>query len=100
MPTIFEYFGIIFKFYSNEHMPIHVHVIKGECEAIFEIIIENGKIKEIRQRFREGVPPLTNKDLNTAKRFVEKYASNIIDKWINFFVLNNKIRKTVIKTKI
>lgn len=26
MPKIFEYFGYIFFFYSNEHEPIHVHV--------------------------------------------------------------------------
>ena len=26
MPKIFEYFGFIFYFYSNEHEPIHVHV--------------------------------------------------------------------------
>ncbi|MDE6341047.1 MAG: DUF4160 domain-containing protein, partial [Muribaculaceae bacterium] len=25
MPKIFEYFGLIFYFYSNEHEPIHVH---------------------------------------------------------------------------
>lgn len=26
MPTIYEYFGIVFKFFSDEHEPIHVHV--------------------------------------------------------------------------
>ena len=25
MPKIFEYFGFIFYFFSNEHEPIHVH---------------------------------------------------------------------------
>ncbi|MGM9778134.1 MAG: DUF4160 domain-containing protein, partial [Prevotella sp.] len=29
MPKIFEYFGLIFLFYSNEHEPIHVHVMKN-----------------------------------------------------------------------
>lgn len=37
MPKIFEYFGFIFLFYSNEHEPIHVHVMKDGHEAIFEI---------------------------------------------------------------
>ena len=50
MPTIFEYFGFIFKFYSNEHEPILVHVIKGEAEVVFEIIVDNAEIVEIRQR--------------------------------------------------
>ena len=26
MPTIYEYFGIVFKFFSDEHESIHVHV--------------------------------------------------------------------------
>lgn len=28
MPKIFEYFGFIFLFYSNEHDPVHVHANK------------------------------------------------------------------------
>lgn len=50
MPKIFEYFGFIFLFYSNEHEPIHVHVMKDEHEAIFEIILENGELVEIHRR--------------------------------------------------
>ena len=100
MPTIFEYFGIIFKFYSNEHEPIHVHVLKGGCETIFELILENGQLVEIRQRNKRGVYPLSGKDLATAKQFVEKYADNIITKWINYFVLKKEIRNTTIKTKL
>ncbi len=99
MPTIFEYFGLIFKFYSNEHEPIHVHVIKSGCETIFEIIMENGEVKEIRQR-RGMMPPLSEKDAKTACQFVEKYASNIVKKWINFFVLRKTIRKTVVRKKL
>ena len=35
MPTIFIFFGLRFMFFSNDHEPIHVHVVKGK-----------GKIKE------------------------------------------------------
>ncbi len=100
MPTIFEYFGIIFKFYSNEHEPIHVHVLKSGCETIFELIIEKGQLVEIRQRNKQGAYPLTSKDAAIARKFVEKYADNIINKWINYFILKNTVRKTVIKTKL
>lgn len=37
MPKIFEYFGFIFYFYSNEHEPIHVHVMHGAKESIFDL---------------------------------------------------------------
>lgn len=34
MPKIFEYFGYVFFFYSNEHEPIHVHVENGELKSV------------------------------------------------------------------
>ena len=30
MPTIFSFFGLRFVFFSNDHEPVHVHVIKGK----------------------------------------------------------------------
>ena len=50
MPKIFEYFGFIFYFYSNEHEPIHVHVIHGGRESIFDIIMMNGALAGISLR--------------------------------------------------
>ena len=29
MPQLFTLFGLRFMFYSNDHEPIHVHVVKG-----------------------------------------------------------------------
>lgn len=37
MPTLFIFFGMRFFFYSNEHLPIHVHVKNGDGEAKFEV---------------------------------------------------------------
>lgn len=99
MPTLFEYFGFVFKFYSNEHEPIHVHVQKGGAEAVFELIINNAEIIEIRQR-NSKVQTLSENDLKTALLFVEKYAPEIIEKWIDFFVLKKKVKKTNIKDKL
>lgn len=99
MPKIYEYFGFIFFFYSNEHEPIHVHVIKGECDAVFEIILNNGKLEDVV--FREGRRvPMSEKDLKTARNFVITYYKNIVDKWIKFFVLKKSVRSTKITKKI
>ncbi len=100
MPKIFEYFGLIFYFYSNEHEPIHVHVTLGDCETIFELILENGTLVEIRRRNKKGVDALAEKDAKTAEEFIRKYETNIIEKWINFFVLRKQIRCTNIKKRI
>ncbi len=36
MPEIHEYFGFVFFFYSNEHEPLHLHVIHGDRQMIYE----------------------------------------------------------------
>lgn len=99
MPKIYEYFGLVFFFYSNEHEPIHVHVKRGKNEIVFEIIMENGVLSEIKVREGSSIP-LSEKDIATARGFVEKYWKNIVLKWINFFVMKKKIRSTTITKKI
>ena len=50
MPKIYEYFGFIFYFYSNEHEPIHVHAIHGDKESVFDLIMQDGKLIKINIR--------------------------------------------------
>ena len=100
MPEIFEYLNLIFSFYSNEHEPIHVHVKSAEREIIFDLIIKEKVLIEIRKRNRQGKKPLTNKEEKIAKEFVKQYSSKIVEKWVNFFVLGTRVRKTVVKELI
>ena len=97
MPKIFEYFGFIFLFYSNEHEPIHVHVMKEGHEAIFEIMLENGELAEVRRRTSNKIPPLSEKDAATAEAFVKKYYKNIVDKWVNFFIYKSYLNENKFK---
>lgn len=48
MPKIYEYLGITFFFWSDEHEPIHVHGRYQGAEIKGEIIIFDGKISEIK----------------------------------------------------
>ncbi len=100
MPKIFEYFGLVFFFYSNEHEPIHVHVIHSGCHSIFELIMMNGELSEVRVREKAGEKPLSGKDTKTAEAFIRKYSKNIIDKWVRFFVMKQPVRSTNIKKKL
>lgn len=70
MPKIYEYFGFIFFFFSNEHEPIHVHVT------------------------------MSDKDAKSAEDFIRAYYKNIVEKWMNFFVLKKKVRCTQITKKV
>lgn len=100
MPKIFEYFGFIFYFYSNEHEPIHVHVIHGGKESIFDLIMMDGELSDIQIRKKKGAEPLSERDKRTAKVFIRKYHKNIIAKWVKFFVLKQAVRSTNIKKKL
>ncbi|MCB6902106.1 DUF4160 domain-containing protein [Hoylesella buccalis] len=72
MPTIFEIFGLRFFFYSDEHRPIHVHVVKGDDDA--KIQIED----EVKLVYNHG---LKAKDLKRALELAEMYKEDIINTW-------------------
>lgn len=100
MPKIYEYFGFIFFFFSNEHEPIHVHVTKSGCQTVFELILMDGELIEIRSRAEAGYNPLSDKDAKSAEDFIRAYYKNIVEKWMNFFVLKKKVRCTQITKKV
>ena len=74
-------------------------MIKGEAEVVFEIIVDNAEVVEIRQ-CKTITHSLSENDLKIALSFVEKHAPDIVEKWIDFFVLKKKIKKTRIKNKL
>jgi hypothetical protein len=100
MPKILEYFGIVFYFYSNEHLPIHVHVSYGEYESIFEFHFENGALVTTETRKSAVKPPLPPAQMRDAQKIVEIYTEDIVSKWTDFFVLKKKIKSTKITKRL
>lgn len=72
MPTLFELFGIRFYFYSDEHLPIHVHIVNSDGRA--KIVVEP-KIEVISNN---GIKP---KDIKKALVVIETYRDEIINAW-------------------
>ena len=100
MPKLFEYFGIIVLFYSNEHEPIHVH---GRCqgrESKAELIVENGRVAEIIYSSVRGRRPLSNSEMKNFQTLTEHYADEIVQKWIDYFVLHKPIEPQKITRRI
>lgn len=91
MPTIYAYFGIIFKFYSNDHEPLHIHAIFGEYETIFDLFFSEGELERIEARNKPGKKALPQSKMVQARKFVEEYAYRISEKWYQFFVLKADI---------
>ena len=100
MPKIYEYFGFVFYFYSNEHEPIHVHVTHDGCETIFELIMDNGELVEIQKRYKKGIEPLGTDDEDVSIDFIEHYYKSIINKWVKYFVLKQRIKSTKVTKKL
>lgn len=100
MPKLFEYFGLIILFYSNEHQPIHVHGKYQGKENKAKIIFENGEFKEIRLQTVKGKLPLDAKNQKRFIKFVTFYRDEIIHKWLTFFVYNKEITCEIITQKI
>ncbi len=92
MPKLYEFFGLIILFYSNEHEPIHVHCKYQDTESKAEIIFENGIFIEIRIVEVKGKKSLNEKNTKLFSKLVEKYRDEIVNKWIDFFVFNREIK--------
>jgi hypothetical protein len=79
MPELFRMFGIRFFFFSNEHLPIHVHIRNADGEARFEVnpvrLIENKGIK--------------SKDIHLAESIIEENQDIIESKWKEYFGIQN-----------
>jgi Domain of unknown function (DUF4160) len=100
MPKLYEYLGIIVLFYSNEHEPIHVH---GQCqgrESKAELIIENGKVVQIIYSAVKGRPPLSKTELKNFQTITARYAEEIVQKWIDYFVLHKPVEAQKITQRI
>jgi Fe2+ or Zn2+ uptake regulation protein len=44
MPTILRFDGLRVVIYPNDHSPEHIHVIRADCEAVFELNCPEGPL--------------------------------------------------------
>jgi len=72
MPKVFDKDGFSFFFYSNEHRPIHVHVRRGDGEAVFDV--EEGV--ELRESQN-----MKMKELAQAQQLAAENLQLIVEKW-------------------
>ena len=76
MPTLFSFFGMRFQFFSKEHLPIHIHVIKDDVSAKWTLEPEVALVEN------NGMKP---QELKLAESIIEENKDNIIFQWNNFF---------------
>ena len=100
MPKLYEYFGLTVLFYSNEHEPVHVHGLFQGSESRADLVIENGKVVSIRFSKVKGRRPLDEAHSEAFKTLVEAYADDIVQKWVDYFVLHKSILSEKITRRI
>jgi hypothetical protein len=100
MPKLYEYFGLVVLFYSNEHEPVHVHGVHQGEESRADLIVENGKVVSVRFSSVKGRRPLDETHDAAFKELVEAYADDIVQKWVDYFVLHKSIRSVKITRRI
>lgn len=100
MPKLYEYLGLVIFFYSNEHAPVHVHARYQGCESRIELIIDNGRVVDIKVALVKGKRPLPTRQLNDFEELVEKLSDEIIQHWVNYFVYHKKIVSKKIQGKL
>lgn len=75
MPTIFIFFGFRFMFYSNDHMPIHVHIIKDDNEAKYNV-------EPVEQIYNYG---FKKHDIVLIESIIMENEKIIVERWKEFF---------------
>jgi len=100
MPKLYEYFGLIVLFHSNEHSPVHVHGLYQDRECRAELVLRNGAVVQIRYTPVRGRRPLGARRLRDFRRVVEHYRDDIVHKWIDYFVLHKAVAPEVIARKL
>lgn len=73
--TVFIFFGFRFLFYSNDHEPVHVHVVKDDCEAKFNV-------SPIELIYNHG---FKKQQIAVIESVIEENVEVITERWKNYF---------------
>lgn len=80
MPEIYRIFGFKIKFYSDDHEPIHVHVVGNNGQAKFEL--QNNRFTLL---YSENIKV---SDLTRLQKSVNENVDIIIERWHEYFDRN------------
>ena len=75
MPTVFKYHGYRFYFYSNEHLPEHIHIENGDGYA--RVLLETLEITDSYN--------LKSKELKLIVKLVKEHKTKIEGTWDEYF---------------
>ncbi len=74
MPTLLNIDGFKFFFYSNEHLPKHIHISKGEDYAKFDL-----------ESMKFTINYFSNSDTKNIIKIIEQNRDFFIRRWNEYF---------------
>ncbi len=69
-----------------------MHIEYGDCIAIAELFIENGKVTGFEFKKKRNAPMLPDAQLKKARELMEAKKDEILQKWIDYFILKKNIK--------
>ena len=100
MPKLYEYFGLVVLFYSNEHEPVHVHGLYNGRVSRADFVIVEGKVVDIHFHPVKGRRALEHSHLSDFKILVDTYSDEIVQKWVDYFVMHKSIKPERIERRL
>src|SRR4051812_22703012 len=97
MPKIFQYLSYILRFYSNDHLPVHVQIQQREIKVEFHL---EGDVLTLLFKKVKSKEPLTQKEVNEVSVFLKAYYKEIIEKWNKVFINHQVPDFEIITTKL
>ncbi|MEK7225096.1 MAG: DUF4160 domain-containing protein, partial [Bacteroidota bacterium] len=91
--------NFIIRFYTNDHLPIHVHVQIQEREMKVEFRISEDNVTLLFKKVR-GRNPLTETEANEVAVFLKKYYKQVVTKWEMVFIYHKKVKCDVIAKRM
>jgi len=98
MPTVLEYFGLMFRIYTDEHQPPHVHVIDGKNEMVVKFHPKDGKIARVTYDVTKG--KFSPSKINEIKTLIKAFQGYFLKIWFDIFVLQKtSVSKLVVEIR-
>jgi len=92
MPTIYEYLDFLIRLYTEDHLPIHVHIFKTERESKCELHYIKGELV-LKWKNVSGAKPLNSKEKKIVEELIGKYHLQIVKKWELIQIFGKTVKK-------
>ncbi len=99
MPKIYQYLNFQIFIYTNDHLPVYVHVFIQGRQVKAELIWLNNQL-EVHFKKIKGYKPLTNAGCSNVGIFIKEYEKQIKEKWDKIMYYNQSVKAEVIRKKL